>query len=170
MKQEVILVDINDRETGRMEKLEAHRKGILHRAFSVFIFNNGGDMLIHQRADGKYHGGGLWTNACCSHPLPGETLEEAVYRRLGQEMGLTCRVRKAFDFIYRAEVENGLIEHELDHVFVGVTDAVPQPDKEEVQDWKWADPAKILDDIRIHPENYTVWFAMTLQRVLDEIR
>lgn len=170
MKQEVILVDVNDKETGIMEKLEAHRKGILHRAFSVFIFNSRGKMLIHQRAAGKYHGGGLWTNACCSHPLPGETLEDAVCRRLSQEMGMSCEVRKIFDFVYRAEVENGLTEYEFDHVYVGVTDAEPVPNKDEVQAWEWRHPEEILSDLSSEPERYTIWFAEALPRVLEAMR
>lgn len=170
MKQEVILVDVNDRETGVMEKLEAHRQGVLHRAFSVFIFNSRGEMLIHQRAAGKYHGAGLWTNACCSHPLPGEKLENAVARRLLQEMGMYCKVKKVFDFVYRAEVENGLIEYEFDHVYVGMTDADPVPDKSEVQAWAWRSPDEILDELYAEPERYTVWFAKAFPKVLQTIK
>ncbi len=166
---EVILVDEKDNEVGRMEKMEAHREGVLHRAFSIFIFNSRGEMLIHQRAAGKYHGAGLWTNACCSHPMPGERVEDAVHRRLREEMGLRCSSRKIFDFIYRAEVEHGLTEHEYDHVFVGYTDQDPQPDDEEVSDWKWIDPVALISDFKKYPERYTVWFGIALPLVLDEV-
>ena len=119
MQEQVILVDQQDREIGVAEKLEAHRKGKLHRAFSVFLFNAKDEMLLQQRAAEKYHSGGLWTNTCCSHPRPGEPTEAAARRRLREEMGISCNLNKAFDFIYRAEFDNGLIEHELDHVFIG---------------------------------------------------
>ena len=117
--EKVILVNEDDQSTGWMEKMEAHRKGVLHRAFSVFIFNDNGEMLIHRRALDKYHSGGLWTNACCSHPREGETTEESAHRRLMEEMGFDCDIQEQFSFIYRAELDNDLIEHELDHVFFG---------------------------------------------------
>lgn len=119
MKAQVILVNELDQETGLMEKMEAHEKGLLHRAFSVFIMNDQGDMLLQQRALDKYHSGGLWTNACCSHPLPGEAVEAAAHRRLSEEMGFDCPLRELFQFTYRTEFDNGLIEHEYDHVWTG---------------------------------------------------
>ena len=125
MIQEVILVNKNDEEIGTMEKMEAHVQGMLHRAFSVLIFNSNGQLLIHRRAFGKYHSEGLWTNTCCSHPLPGETIVEAANRRLVEEMGMKTSLSPLFSFIYRAELENNLVEHELDHVLIGFTDEQP---------------------------------------------
>lgn len=167
---EVVLVDPKDRETGRMEKLEAHRQGILHRAFSVFIMNEKGEMLIHQRAADKYHGGGLWTNACCSHPYPKERVAQGAQRRLREEMGLECELWKIFDFVYRAEVENGLIEHEFDHVFLGFTNKNPIPDSREAQAWKWVPVLELENDIITNPKKYTTWFRMALPRVLQNFR
>src|SRR5215470_11031187 len=129
MAQEIILVDEKDRSIGVMEKLEAHRKGLLHRAFSVFIFNSKGEMLLQQRSDEKYHSGGLWTNACCSHPAPGEDINTAAIRRLNEELGFTTSLTKIFDFIYQSSFENGLTEHEFDHVFIGLHDEPIHPDE-----------------------------------------
>ena len=117
--EEVILVNEQDEQTGTIEKMEAHRKALLHRAFSVFIFNGKGEMLLQQRAMGKYHSPGLWTNACCSHPRPGEEVETAAFRRLKEEMGIETSLKKIFDFIYRTEFDNGLTEYEFDHVYIG---------------------------------------------------
>ncbi|MFN0032033.1 MAG: isopentenyl-diphosphate Delta-isomerase [Flavobacteriales bacterium] len=160
--KEVILVDENDNQTGIMEKMEAHRLGLLHRAFSVFIFNNEGSMLIHQRATGKYHGGGLWTNACCSHPMPGEEADVAASRRLMQEMGIACPLQHAFTFTYKAAVENGLTEHEIDHVYTGVYHGNPQHDSDEVQDWKWMPLQELKNDMEARPQHYTTWFRIAL--------
>src|SRR4030042_2763439 len=126
--EKIILVDENDREIGTEEKLKTHEQGKLHRAFSIFVFNSKGELLLQRRAKGKYHSGGLWTNTCCSHPREGEKLEEAVHRRLKQEMGLDCPLKEAFSFIYKVRFENGLFEHELDHVFIGRVDGKPVPD------------------------------------------
>ncbi len=163
----VILVDENDNEIGVEEKIKAHEKGKLHRAFSIFIFNSKGEMLIHKRAENKYHSPGLWTNACCSHPRPKESLEEATKRRLMEEMGFNCSLKKAFSFIYKAKFDNGLTEHEFDHVFIGVCDVEPKPNANEVADWKWVKIDELLEDVKEHPEKYTVWFKKALPRVIE---
>src|SRR5438128_1707417 len=143
MLTEVILVTEADQPTGKMEKMEAHQKGLLHRAFSVFIFNSKGEMLLQQRASGKYHNGELWTNACCSHPSPGEPTHVAAERRLKEEMGFTTRLTKAFDFTYKATFENGLTENEFDHVFIGNYDGNINVNKSEVKDYCF----KTIDEI-----------------------
>jgi isopentenyl-diphosphate delta-isomerase len=158
MIQEVILVNKNDEEIGTMEKMEAHLQGMLHRAFSVLIFNSNGELLIHRRAFGKYHSEGLWTNTCCSHPLPGETIVEAANRRLKEEMGMTASLAPLFSFIYRAELENNLVEHELDHVLIGFTDEQPLINPDEVCDYKWISMHEIEDDIEKNESHYTAWF------------
>lgn len=167
MKQEVILVDEHDEAVGTGEKMATHRTGDLHRAFSIFIFNPQGQMLLHRRAEGKYHSGGLWTNACCSHPRPGESTAEAAHRRLQEEMGFDTELEEAFRFIYRAELDNDLVEHELDHVLVGTYDGVPEPDPEEVGDWKWVDLEELEEDLEERPERYTAWFKAAVGRVID---
>lgn len=167
MTQEVILVNEEDKSLGTAEKLAAHRTGDLHRAFSIFIFNSQGQMLLHRRAQGKYHSGGLWTNACCSHPQPGETTEAAAHRRLQEEMGFDTELEEIFQFIYRAELDNELVEHELDHVFVGSCDAEPEPDPAEVGDWRWIDLEELERDLEERPEQYTEWFKAAVGRVID---
>jgi isopentenyl-diphosphate delta-isomerase len=157
-EDEVILVDEADHELGTAPKLQAHRDGLLHRAFSVFLFNSRGELLLQRRADGKYHSGGLWTNTCCSHPRPGEETAAAARRRLQEEMGLATPLLPVFDFTYRAELDDGLSEHEYDHVFVGRTDQDPQPDPDEVAGWRWASIADVLDEMRRQPERFTAWF------------
>lgn len=165
--EEIILVNEKDNETGSMEKLKAHENGgTLHRAFSIFLFNSEGRMLLQKRAEGKYHCAGLWTNTCCSHQHPGETLEEAAHRRLRQEMGLDTGLREILKFIYRAEFENGLTEHEFDHVFVGRYDGEVSPNPEEVGDHKWVDVKHLKKDIAKNPEKYTPWFRIALDRVV----
>lgn len=165
LTERVVLVDEADREIGVDEKLAAHRSGALHRALSVFIFDSRGRALLQRRAEGKYHSAGLWSNACCSHPRPGEPVAEAAARRLREEMGISCPLRFAFTFIYRAEFENGLIEHELDHVFIGVHDGDPAPDPAEAQAWRWAEPEEVMRELREDPENYSVWFRLAFERV-----
>jgi isopentenyl-diphosphate Delta-isomerase len=147
-----------------MEKLEAHRLGKLHRAVSVILFNPSGQMLLQKRAKGKYHSGGLWSNACCSHPMPGETTEQAASRRLKEEMGISTELRRFNTFIYRAEFGNGLSEHELDHLFVGTCVDTPKPDPEEAEDWKWMDMDALRASVKKEPEIYTVWFALIVSR------
>ena len=163
-EEKVILVDALDNEIGQMEKLEAHEKGQLHRAFSVFLYNEKGEMLLQRRAFSKYHSAGLWTNTCCSHPRPGEGNLQAAHRRLMEEMGIQAEVAHAFSFLYHQAVGN-LIEHELDHVFIGQFDGAPNINTEEVAEWKFISPAALKADLEQHPENYTVWFRLCVDRV-----
>lgn len=160
--EKVILVNEQDEQTGTIEKMEAHRKALLHRAFSVFIFNEKGEMLLQQRALGKYHSPGLWTNACCSHPRPGELVEEAAGRRLKEEMGIDVKIEKIFDFIYKTEFDNGLTEFEFDHVYTGTYSGNLQPDKQEVKDYCFRSVADIEEDLKNRPEKYTSWFKIAL--------
>ncbi len=155
---QVILVDENDIEIGVAEKLEAHQRGLLHRAFSIVIFNKAGQMLIHKRAESKYHTPGLWTNACCSHQQPGLTTEEVLESKLMQEMGFACSLSPAFKFVYTAHFDNGLTEHELDHVFIGEYSDAPIPNPDEVGAWRYADPSDIRAEIQNYPSNFTPWF------------
>lgn len=165
----VVLVDEQDNETGVMEKLQAHREELLHRAFSVFIFNSKNELLLQQRAAGKYHSAGLWTNACCSHPRPGENTKDAAIRRLKEEMGISCELKEAFSFIYKAELEHGLTEYEFDHVFTGVTDALPAPDTSEVADWKYVKPEELEAELKKYPEQYTAWFRICMENQYSEL-
>jgi isopentenyl-diphosphate delta-isomerase len=165
MMQTVILVNKKDEETGTAEKMEAHRKGLLHRAFSIFVFNSKGEMLMQQRAAGKYHSGGLWTNACCSHPRPGEKTDEAAQRRLKEELGFETQLTEIFEFIYQAEFANGLAEYEYDHVYVGEYDGLIQANKEEVMDVSFCSIREIRRLIAEHPENYTAWFQIAFPKV-----
>lgn len=165
MDERVILVDENDKEIGSEEKIEAHKTGKLHRAFSIFVFNSKGEMLLQQRALHKYHSGGLWANACCSHPRLGETLEEAVHRRLKEEMGFDCELKEIFSFIYKAKVGT-LTEHELDHVFIGKYDGDVHPDPGEVGGYRWVTIESLRKDVQTHPELYTEWFKIALEKTL----
>ncbi len=160
MPEEVILVNEQDEQTGTIEKMEAHRKALLHRAFSVFIFNGKGEMLLQQRALGKYHSPGLWTNTCCSHPRPGEDVEVAASRRLKEEMGIDTSLQKIFDFIYRAEFENGLTEFEFDHVYTGIYSGDLIPNKQEVKDYCFRSMDDIEQDLLRWPEKYSAWFRI----------
>jgi len=162
---EVILVDASDRQTGVMEKMEAHRKGLLHRAFSVFIFNSKGEMLLQQRALNKYHSGGLWTNTCCSHPLPGEETEEAANRRLHEELGFETSIQKIFDFTYKADFDNGLTEHEFDHVFTGQYEGEIEFNKEEVMDICFKSIGEIRNSLQMQPQKFTAWFHLAFPRI-----
>jgi isopentenyl-diphosphate delta-isomerase len=158
--ENVILVDEKDNQVGLMPKLEAHQKGLLHRAFSVFIFNSDYKLLLQKRASSKYHSGGLWTNTCCSHPRDGEDIIDAANRRLNEEMGIKTSLRKVFDFIYTAELDNNLIENEFDHVLYGVYDIDPILNKEEAEDFKWIDMETLKNDIENNTDQYTVWFKI----------
>lgn len=169
-KEEVILVDKNDNRTGLMEKMEAHEKAALHRAFSVFIFNGDGKLMLQRRALHKYHSPGLWTNTVCSHPRDGETAEKAAHRRIVEEMGFDCNFEKAFSFVYRADVGQGLMEHEFDHVFIGVSNARPKINPDEVASWKYVDLQWLEEDTDKNPTNYTVWFTIALAEVLGHFR
>jgi isopentenyl-diphosphate Delta-isomerase len=166
MKQEfVILVDENDNETGIMEKMEAHRKALLHRAVSVFIFNSKGEWLLQQRAFDKYHSGGLWTNACCSHPYPGETTIAAANRRLTEEMGMEAPLESLFRFQYHATLESGITEHEVDYVFIGITDREPVINRCEANNWRYISSQQLSEEIKSAPENFTVWFKIIFEQV-----
>lgn len=160
--EEVILVDQHDSEIGLMEKMQAHVEGRLHRAISVFIFNSKNEMLLQQRAAGKYHSSLLWTNACCSHPRHNESPKDAAVRRLQEEMGIHCELHEVFSFVYKAHLTNELTEHEYDHVFKGTTDDIPAPSKEEVASWKYMSIGSLEADIESHPEKYTEWFKICL--------
>ncbi len=166
----VILVDESDNQTGTMPKMQAHEEGKLHRAVSVFIFNSSGQWLIQKRAENKYHSQGLWTNTCCTHPLPGESAAHSAGRRLEEEMGMKCNLKEIFTFIYREKLENGLTEYEYDHVFAGYSDDEPLADSEEVMDWKYADFGFLSRDISENPGSYTVWFREIYGRVNSIIK
>lgn len=165
--EEVILVDEHDVSVGAMEKMEAHEKAVLHRAFSVFIFNAEGEMLLQQRALSKYHSGGLWTNSCCSHPRPGEEIYEAASRRLTEEMGFTTPIKKVFDFIYKADFSNGLTEYEFDHVFAGYYDGKIEPNENEVCNYQYRSMQEIESMLKHEPELFTVWFHIAFPKVMD---
>ena len=162
----VLLVNKNDQPLGTMEKMAAHEKGELHRAFSIFIFNSKGEMMLQKRASGKYHSGGLWTNTVCSHPKAGEDVKTAAVRRMDEEMGLECDINEVFTFLYKSEVGDDLTEHEFDHVFIGYSDVQPNPNPEEVEDWKYVSVDWLVKDVEEHPENYTVWFLIALKELL----
>lgn len=163
--QHVVLVNEEDEAIGEMEKMEAHKKGLLHRAFSVFIFNRKGEMLLQRRALNKYHSGGLWTNACCSHPFPGESVRDAATRRLFEELGFETPVVKAFEFVYRSEFSNGLYEHEFDHVFTGEYDGRIEGNPDEVCDYCYKSLQDIRATLRDHPEKFTTWFHIAFPRI-----
>jgi isopentenyl-diphosphate delta-isomerase len=160
----ITLVDRNDREIGVEEKMKVHREGKLHRAFSIFVFNHTGEMLLQKRSSTKYHSRSLWTNACCSHPRPGEAMDKATARRLQEEMGFACRTKKAFHFIYRAYLEEGLIEHEFDHVFTGEYNGMISPDPSEVADYRWIKLKDLHMEILTAPGEFTIWFKIALAR------
>jgi isopentenyl-diphosphate delta-isomerase len=162
---EVILVDKNDVPIGSMDKMQAHEKALLHRAFSVFIFNSKGEMLLQQRADKKYHSAGLWTNACCSHPAPGEDTAEAAARRLKEELGFTTPLKKAFTFTYRTDFENGLAENEFDHVYTGIYDGHIVADMDEVKSYRYLSMEKIEEMIRREPATFTSWFVIAFPEI-----
>lgn len=164
--EEIILVDEQDNSIGTMEKMEAHRRGVLHRAFSVVLFNSRGEMLLQRRADSKYHSGGLWTNTCCSHPLRDEAIDDAAQRRLQYEMGIDLKPEFAFKFIYKTPLDKSLIEHELDYVFIGTFDGRPVINKEEVSDWKFMSLNDLRNDMKRSPELYTVWFRLIIDHPL----
>ena len=159
-EEKVILVDKNDNQIGLMPKMEAHEKGILHRAFSIFIFNSENQILLQKRSSSKYHSGGLWTNTCCSHPRDGEDIIDEGARRLSEEIGIKADLNLSFNFIYRAELENGLIEHEFDHVLIGEFNGLPILNKDEAEDWKWISVEDLRKDIKENEKDYTVWFVI----------
>lgn len=165
-KDHVILVDADDVPVGFEDKLRAHREGRLHRAFSVFVMNAAGEMLLQRRAIDKYHSGGLWSNTCCSHPRPGESTLAAAHRRLQEEMGFDCPLRPVYRFVYRAVLDAGMIEHEIDSVLVGQFDGEPRPDPVEVAGFRWAAPASIARALDDHPERFTVWFRLAFPELM----
>jgi len=169
MEDSVILVDEQDRVLGEMPKLEAHEKGVLHRAFSVFIFNDKGETMLQRRADSKYHSPGLWSNTCCSHPRMGETNIQAGERRLLEEMGFTVPLKESFSFIYKAKFGNGLTEHELDYVLLGKYNGQPKLNSEEVSEWKWATLEGLSDEIKQSPHLYTFWFKNLMTEYTSRI-
>jgi isopentenyl-diphosphate delta-isomerase len=163
----VILVDEHDNAIGTMEKQQAHVEGLLHRAFSVFIFNSEKKLLLQKRASSKYHCGGLWTNTCCSHPRENENTLEAANRRLHEEMGLQCSLTPLFTFSYKTEFDNGLTEHEIDHVFFGSTDEMPKINSLEVEDYRYIGIEELQLEIKESPQHFTTWFLIALNRVLE---
>ena len=160
IEENVILVNKDDEQIGLMPKLEAHEKAVLHRAFSVFVLNSNNEIMLQQRAHHKYHSPLLWTNTCCSHQREGESNVQAGSRRLFEEMGFKTDLKELFHFIYKAPFDNGLTEHELDHVMIGYYDEMPEINPEEVEAWKWMDIEEVRKDMLLHPEIYTVWFKI----------
>ncbi len=167
--EKVVLVNEIDIPQGTMEKMQAHLNGSLHRAFSIFLFNEKEELLIHKRASEKYHSGGLWTNTCCSHPRPDEKVEEAAHRRLWEEMGLKTDLKPLFHRIYQLEVGQGLVEHEYDHVFTGRFNGIPAPDPAEVEEWCFKDLESLRSDMAAHPESYTSWFLLLMQQIEETL-
>ena len=164
IEDKVILVDVNDTQIGLMSKLEAHEKGVLHRAFSVFIFNNNGELMLQKRALTKYHSPGLWTNTCCSHQREGESNIYSAKRRLSEEMGFVTELQEKTSFIYKARFDNGLTEHELDHIIVGNYNKSPIINSFEVDTWKWMSMEDIRNNINDQPHNYTAWFKIIFEK------
>lgn len=170
MEELVVLVDKDDNEIGVMEKMIAHERGELHRAFSVFIFNSKGELLLQKRNSKKYHSGGLWSNTCCSHPRPDELVHIAASRRLDEEMGMEAPLFPAFSFVYKSQLDNNLTEHELDHVFFGYSNHHPIINNEEVEDYKYVDPYLLKHEISINPEAYTTWLKICLDNLINHIQ
>ncbi len=165
----MILVDSNDVEIGLLDKTTVHKMGVLHRAFSVFLFNSMGFLMLQRRAESKYHSPGLWSNTCCSHPRQGEYTKAACSRRLFEEMGIKCTLSFAFSFTYRAQLDNGLTEHEFDHVYFGFTDKIPKPDPQEVMDWKYISIKELQKDILSNPQDYTEWLKICFAKVVEHL-
>lgn len=170
MTEEIILVDENDKEVGTGEKLKVHQEGKLHRCFSIFVFNSRGQMLLQKRAKSKYHSGGLWTNTCCSHPRKGESLEDAVQRRLKEEMGFNCGTKEIFTFIYKAALDHDIIEHEYDHVFIGKFDGDPVLNLEEAEDYAWVDLEALKKNMKKNPGDYTIWFKIAMNKIFPVLK
>ncbi len=167
MEEQVVLVDYQDNPLGIIDKMEAHTLGLLHRAFSVFIFNSKGELLLQQRAFGKYHSGGKWTNTCCSHPKPFEETALAAHRRLNEEMGMECELEYGFNFTYKAEFDNSLIEHEFDHVYFGTSDHLPLVNTDEVASFKYMSLEELASDLNENPDLYTPWLKICFDNILD---
>ena len=165
MQDLVILVDAQDQQIGVEEKLQAHKSGKLHRAFSILLFNTTGELLLQQRALDKYHSPGLWTNTCCSHPRPGENIRQAATRRLQEEMGIHCSLNEIFDFIYQTQFDHGLIEHELDHVLIGEYEGEIAPNPIEVMAYRWQHLGALYREIKARPQQFTVWFRIMIDKI-----
>lgn len=170
MVEQVILVDQSDRPLGIAEKMAAHEQGLLHRAFSIFVINSQGQLLLQKRAGSKYHSGGLWTNTCCSHPRPSESILEAGDRRLQEEMGFSCPLRAIFSFVYHAPLDRGLTEYEFDHVLLGSYDGDPQLNPNEAEAWQWLDLADLKEDLKNYPDRYTYWLRACFEQFYDFYR
>ncbi|MFT4646144.1 MAG: isopentenyl-diphosphate delta-isomerase [Urechidicola sp.] len=170
VEEQVILVDTNDNQIGLMPKMEAHEKAVLHRAFSVFIFNDSGELMLQQRASEKYHSPLEWTNTCCSHQRDGETSLDAGKRRLKEEMGFECELEEIFTFIYKAPFENGLTEHELDHVMIGKYNESPIINKDEVEAYTWMTLEEVKVDMELQPKVYTAWFRIIFDKYYNFIK
>lgn len=166
-RNHVIIVNERDEELGTMEKMEAHEKGVLHRAFSIFLLDDNNKLLLQQRAEAKYHSGGLWTNTCCSHPMAGENTIQAAQRRLGEELGIEVSLQEAFNFTYIADVGNGLTEHEYDHVFIGRYNGACNPDPEEVMAYRYLSLPEVAEWIRREPAAFTEWMKIIFQRFME---
>ncbi|MFC4721076.1 isopentenyl-diphosphate Delta-isomerase [Geojedonia litorea] len=169
IEEQVILVDENDEKIGLMPKMEAHEKALLHRAFSVFVFNDNNELMLQQRASHKYHSPGLWTNTCCSHQRDGESNIEAGKRRLQEEMGFVTELTEIMSFIYKAPFDNGLTEHEFDHVMIGTYNKDPKINFDEVASWKWMPLEEVKNDIEMSPEHYTAWFKIIFDKFYQHI-
>jgi isopentenyl-diphosphate delta-isomerase len=170
MNENVVLVDKNDQQIGVIEKIAAHKEGILHRAFSVFIFNSQGKMLLQRRFDNKYHSGGLWSNACCGHPLPNEITGQAAHRRLKEELGFDCRLEELFQLLYKTDVGNDLIEHEYDHVFSGDYDLKIKPNPKEISEIRWMNIREVSSDVKKNSDKYTSWFRIIFPKLCQRLR
>jgi len=168
-EEQVVLVDEHDNPIGLMPKLEAHQKAVLHRAFSVFVLNDQNELMLQQRALHKYHSPGLWTNTCCSHQRSGESNIQAGTRRLQEEMGFTTQLTELTSFIYKAPFDNGLTEHELDHIMIGRYNDSPTINPDEVASWKWMPIEEVKLDVSAHPEHYTVWFVIIFERFYKDL-
>ena len=170
MEELVVLVDEHDNQVGLMPKMEAHEKAVLHRAFSVFVFNDQGELMLQQRAATKYHSPLLWTNTCCSHQRDGETSLAAGKRRLQEEMGFVCDLTEVFQFVYKAPFDNGLTEHELDHVMIGTYNGEPNVNPEEVASHKWMSLEDVKNDMEDNPQQYTAWFKIIFKEYYHRLR
>lgn len=170
MTEKVVLVNENDEVLGVEEKLATHLRGALHRAFSIFVFNSTGSLLVQRRTASKYHSAGLWSNTCCGHPRLGESTEAASRRRLFEEMGFDCELQKVFEFVYYAELGDGLFEHEYDHVLVGLFNGIPNPNPQEVDDWRWVELPKLKLELQQNPTHFTHWFRVALEPLWNRIQ
>jgi isopentenyl-diphosphate delta-isomerase len=169
MEDKLILVDKKDKQIGTEFKLKTHKEGRLHRAFSIFVFNEKGELLLQKRSSKKYHSGGLWTNTCCSHPKPGEETTSSAHRRLQEEMGFDCNISEIFSFVYKAKLDHCLTEHEFDHIFIGKFNQDPIINKQEAEDFKWATQKFLTQDIKNNPKTYTYWFQKIYKKVFQKI-